>query len=185
MIRLVLVACAPTAATRRAAFPLDEPLDDKGLAEATALAPSLRKPDRALTSPALRARQTAAALALDAVTADALRDLDCGGWAGATAAEIHARDPRGFAAWLQDANATPHGGEPVARLLARTRAWMRDLAAGDGRVIAVTHAPVIRAAIVTALEAPFPAFWRIDVPPLGRVSLNADGDRWRLRAMES
>ena len=185
MIRLVLVACAPTAATRRAAFPLDEPLDDKGLADATTLASSLRKPDRALTSPALRARQTAAALGLDAVTADALRDLEYGGWAGATAAEIHARDAKGFAAWLQDAAATPHGREPVARLLARTRAWMRDLTKGDGRVIAVTHAPVIRAAIMAALDAPFAAFWRIDVPPLGRVSLNADGDRWRLRGIEN
>jgi broad specificity phosphatase PhoE len=64
--RLTLICDGATAATRVAAFPRDEPLEDRALSRAAVLGHGLRRADRALTSLALRARQTAA-LSLDAL----------------------------------------------------------------------------------------------------------------------
>ncbi len=52
-----------------------------------------------------------------------------------------------------------------------------------GRVLAVTHPGPIRAMAAIALSVPFDAFWRIDVEPLGRLTLTSDGKRWHLRAL--
>ena len=73
MTRLTLVRHAPSDATRRSAFPLDEPLDARGRDEARALAPRLGRFDVAWTSPAARARQTAEALGLVAAAAAGAR----------------------------------------------------------------------------------------------------------------
>lgn len=43
--------------------------------------------------------------------------------------------------------------------------WLNSVS-GGGHTVAVTHASVIRAVVLAVLDAPFPAFWRIDVPPL-------------------
>ncbi|OOL28057.1 histidine phosphatase, partial [Rhodococcus rhodochrous] len=50
-----------------------------------------------------------------------------------------------------------------------------------GRVVAVTHPAVIRAATVHAFGAPAAGFWRIDVRPLAQVRLHGRGGRWSLR----
>ena len=62
--RLTLIRHAPSDATRRSAFPLDEPLDARALDEARALRPRLDRADAAWAGPAARARQTAEALGL-------------------------------------------------------------------------------------------------------------------------
>src|SRR5215218_6765971 len=56
--RLTLVRYVPSAATRRSAFPVDEPPDPRGLDEARALAPRVGRFDAAWSGPAVRARQT-------------------------------------------------------------------------------------------------------------------------------
>ena len=92
MRRLLLIRHASTDAVRRAAFPVDEPLDDAGLAAARGLSGRLGRGD-ALSSPALRARDTAAAAGLRAAIEPALRECDFGAWAGRTLAEVHEEDP--------------------------------------------------------------------------------------------
>lgn len=180
---LTLICHGATRAVRDAAFPLDEPLDGPGLAAAQGRARSLRRVDAALTSPALRARQTAEALGLEARVETALRDLDCGAWAGRSLADVAEADPGGAAAWMTDAAAAPHGGEPVEALLRRVADWLRVAAGWEGRTVAVTHAAVVRAAIVGVLKAPAPSFWRIDVAPLGSVQLRGGRGGWTLVAM--
>jgi broad specificity phosphatase PhoE len=177
MRRLVLIRHASTSAVRRAAFPLDEPLDDAGRAAAARLAGRLGRGE-ALCSPALRALQTARAAALEAAVEPALRECDFGAWAGSTLAEIHGRDPRGACAWMTDPHARPHGGETLAGLLARVGRWLERQAGEDGRAIAVTHAGVVKAAVVHALGAPAEAFWRVDVAPLAATELHARDGRW-------
>ncbi len=180
--RLTLICHGATAATRSGAFPADEPLEERTLARAATLKPMIRRADRAWTSPALRARQTAAALGLDAVAEPTLRDVDSGRWAGRRLEEIQAEEPDGVIAWLADPEATPHGGEALSALLGRAASWL-DARAGDGgHGIAVTHASVIRAAILHALEAPASSFWRIDIAPLSLAELSHDGRRWAWRA---
>jgi broad specificity phosphatase PhoE len=175
--RLLLLRHATTAAVRRNAFPIDEPLDDAGRSAASLLAGKLGRGE-ALCSPALRARETAAAAALDATVEPLIAEGDLGAWAGRTLAEVHEADPDGVSAWLMDPHACPHGGETLAALLQRVGAWMDGQAARDGRGIAVTHAGVVKAAVVHALGAPAAAFWRVDVAPLGLTELHAHDGRW-------
>jgi broad specificity phosphatase PhoE len=182
MLRLTLLCHGATAANRRAAFPTDEPLEPQALAAARALAsPPLRA--QALTSPALRARQTAEALGLAAARFEPLlRDCDYGRWSGVALAAVAEEEPEAFAAFMTDPRAAPHGGESITDLAARTAGWLAHLLPSEGRVVAVTHAAVIRAALLHVLAAPLDAFWRIDIPPLAAIDLTSDGRRWAWRA---
>lgn len=176
--QLTLVCHAATRATRSAVFPLDEPAEAASLARAEALLGALGRITHAFTSPALRARQTAEALGLAPEAVPALRDADFGRWAGRTLAEVEVADPEALALWLGDPSAAPHGGEPFTAVLDRTVQWLRSL---EGRIVAVTHPAIIRAAVVHALAAPAASLWRVDVEPLSLTRLTGSGDRWTLR----
>lgn len=179
--RLTWICHGATAASRAARFPLDEPLEEKALAAAQAAASVLPRADRAYSGPALRARQTAEALRLEAKTEPALRECGYGRWAGRSIASIQEEQPDALAIWMTDPEAAPHGGETLRDLRERTAAWMAEQAALGGRVIAVTHAEIVRSAIAHALQAPLSAFWLSDVEPLASVCMTSDGRRWSLR----
>ncbi|GAA4593088.1 histidine phosphatase family protein [Planotetraspora phitsanulokensis] len=178
--RLLLICHAFTAAMAAASFPGDEPVEDRdrrgrrdgdlGAAYTDGLA---------LRGPELRCGQTAGMLGLVAEPVPQLRDCDFGGWRGRTLADVQAADPEGVSRWLGDPAAAPHGGESVADVVGRAGEWLAGLPAG--RVVAVTHPSVIRAAIVHALGTGPGAFWRIDVEPLSRVELTGRSGRWNLR----
>ena len=180
--RLTLLCHAATAATRAAAFPLDEPIEARSRELAAKAAVHLPRVDRVWTSPALRARQTAEALGLAATPEPALRDCDYGRWAGRRLAELQAAEPEAVAAWLGDPEAAPHGGESVVDLLARVGAWLEARGGERGHAIAITHPAIIRAAIVHVLAAPPAAFWRIDIEPLSLTELRRGPQHWTLRA---
>jgi broad specificity phosphatase PhoE len=183
-VRLTLICHASTSAVREVAFPADEPLDPQGLAKASALAGELRRVDAAWTSPALRATQTATALRLEAKVNPALRDIDVGRWAGRSFANVQEADPAGIAAWIDQSDIAPHGGESVIALMARIASWLDDaLKREGGRIVAVTHPAVIRAAIVLAIDAKPTSFWRIDIAPLCRVSIQGNTNHWTLRSI--
>ncbi len=180
--RLTLICAAPTSANRTFAFPADEPAEPKALAKLPALAARLPHADRVFTSPGLAAMQTAKALGLSSTVELFLRDCDYGRWTGRTLDALQAEEPASVLEWLQDPAATPHGGESVEAVIARTRDWLTAL--GDGQILAITHASVIRAAIVYALGAPASSFWRIDITPLSAASLSGTHGRWNFAALE-
>lgn len=182
-VRLSLVCHASTSAVRAAAFPADEALDPQGQAEASALAGELRNMDVAWTSPALRARQTAAALHLDAEIDHALRDINLGRWGGRSLSEIETIEPDALAAWTSETGAAPHGGESIIDLLERIAPWLDTRGGDKRRSVVVTHPSVIRAAVILAIDANPRSFWHIDVAPLCRVELRGDGRRWTLRSI--
>ncbi len=182
-LRLTFVAHAATAATRQAAFPADEPLEPLGARKAAALAEALGRVDAAWTSPALRAVQTAVALGLDATADAALADIDMPRWAGRSLAEIQASDAAGLSRWMTDPAASPHGGESVTDLLGRVESWLDSMRHHDGRVLAVTHPSVIRAAVIVALDADPGSFWRVDVEPLYLATFLGRSRRWTLRGL--
>ncbi|MGV9777011.1 histidine phosphatase family protein [Streptosporangium sp. NPDC003464] len=175
--RLLLVCHASTQATVRAAFPGDESLDGRGLRQAAGLAGHFGHGPAACAAE-LRCTQTATALGLRIDPDPLLADCDHGRWSGRTLEEVEAAEPEALAAWLTDPGAAPHGGESVAGLLGRVAGWLSHRA--PGRTVAITHPSFIRAAVVHALGAPAPAFWRVDVAPLARVALTGRGGRWRL-----
>lgn len=178
--RLVLICHASTAAVRKSAFPADEPLDDRGRKDATALAGRLPRADQYWNSPELRTRQTAEAFRLDAMPQPLLRDCDYGAWSGRSFNEVYAHEPRAVAAWLHDPAATPHGGESILSLMQRVTHWLAAEHAHHRQSIVVTHAAIIRAAIVQAIEATPQSFWRIDIAPLSCTRLSGANGRWNL-----
>jgi broad specificity phosphatase PhoE len=169
---------AATRATRSAAFPVDEPLDDR--APAAVLGALLPARSSVLTSPALRCRQTAQAAGLDARVVPDIRGCDFGRWAGSSLEEVAACEADDVSQWMTDPDAAPHGGESLAAFSARVAGWLADQAAQDGVAIAITHAELVKAAVVHALAAPFEAFWRIDAAPLSLTELHAHDGRWTL-----
>ncbi|HEY4298262.1 MAG TPA: histidine phosphatase family protein, partial [Paraburkholderia sp.] len=171
--RLLLMSHASTAAQRAGRFPADDPLDARGLAEVQAEAARLRAAipadAAAFASPAVCARDTALALGLAATPDPALADLNYGDWRGQRLAELAAQAPEDLAAWTRDPDAAPHGGETFSQLAKRVGAWLDALgdATGDTsnptrNIIAITHAPLLRAAIVHTLQASPAVFARIE-----------------------
>jgi broad specificity phosphatase PhoE len=184
--RLLLVRHAATAVTRAAGFPADEPLDERGRAEAAALAGALPARAAWLSSPALRCRETAAAAGVPAPrVVEALAECDFGAWGGRTLAEVHAADPDVASAWMTDPDAAPHGGESLAAFAARVARWLDGEAARDGHAVAFTHGGVVKAALVHALGAPLAAFWQVDVAPLSVTELHAHDGRWTVTRMNA
>ena len=176
--RLTLVAHASTAATSRVAFGGDEGLEPRGTAAAAAA--RLRRVTRAVSSPARAAVETAAALGLAATVDAGVADWHLGGWRGRTLDEVAAEHPADVATWLGDPDAAPHGGESLIALLARVADWLTRMD-GEGHTVAVTHAAVVRAAVVVTLGAPPAGFWRIDVAPLTATVLRGGPERWTVR----
>lgn len=178
--RLTLICHGSTGAVRQAAFAADEPLDQYGRADAGALARRLPRAERCWSSPELRARQTAEALQLDAISLTVLRDCDYGAWKGQTLEALLAREPKAVEAWLRDPAATPHGGESILSLMERVAQWLDGEKAMNRPTILVTHATIIRAAIIHAIKAPPESFWRIDIAPLSITRLSGREGRWNL-----
>lgn len=167
---------------RDGAFPdPDQPVDDGGAdkARAAAIRPT---PDRVVCAPALAARQTTEGLGLVAEVETALADMDWGRWRGAALTDLQAAEPEALMAWLRDPSSGVPGGETFTALKERVAAWMQDVAAGEGRILAVTHPNVMRAALALALDIPPEAAFRIDIAPLTTVTLSFNRV-WRLQGL--
>ncbi|MFF3860644.1 histidine phosphatase family protein [Streptomyces sp. NPDC002209] len=108
-----------------------------------------------------------------------LQGPDTGQWAGRTLDEVAAEDPAAVRRWLTDPDYAPPGGESVTALIARVGAALAALPAGTHR--AVVDQAVVRAAVVSALELPAAAFWRLDVRPDTVTSLTGRLGRWNLQ----
>lgn len=175
---LILVRHATTAASasgRNLGQGTDPPLSeagrelarDAGSTLSAELAELPHEELRLVTSPALRCRQTATAIAVALAAPDtsieierALIEIDYGAWDGLTAAECRARFPDVRAAWEADPFETrcPDGesGADVARrafpVLAGVEAW---LAADRARcAVVVSHNHVIRLRLCAILGWP-------------------------------
>lgn len=106
-----------------------------------------------------------------------LRELDFGAWEGRRWADI----PRAeFDRWLADFADVPPaaGGEPVRALMARVGAAWDDWRAGGTDALWITHAGVMRAALLLARGLRLPASaadWPADSLPFGElIALRAD-----------
>jgi broad specificity phosphatase PhoE len=140
----------------------DPPLNEKGQAQARALATELRREAFAAlyTSPLQRAAETAAIigyeLGLEPIPDDALKEVDVGSWSGLTRAEVEERYPTGFARWLQFG----HGwddGETYDELGTRVLTGLTRIAERheEGDVLTITHGGPIRSALAVAERVSF------------------------------
>ncbi len=177
VVRLTLVSHAMTDAMAAGRFPADEPLSDVGRRQLDGL--DLGAAATAYSGPEVRTRQTADVLSLAAQVDERLADLDCGRWRGLDLDDV---PPQELTCWLTEPDSCPHGGESIVELMARVRGWLADVSQTPGRTVAITHPAVIRAAILTALDAPPKSFWRIDVAPASATTLHYRGAAWTLRS---
>lgn len=178
VVRLTLVSHAMTDAMAAGRFPTDEPLNALGRRQANTSV-DLGPIDDAVCGPEQRTVQTADLLGVRASTESGIADLDCGRWRGGALGGV---DPAEMTVWLTDPTQAPHGGESIVTLCRRVAGWMDTVAERRGRLVAVTHPAVIRAAVLIALNAPPKSFWRIDIEPVSRTTLHYRGHAWTLRS---
>lgn len=183
---LLLVRHAPTASTRRGAFPSDEPLDDRGARDAAALAGHLRA-DRAVTAPSSRCVATARLAGFPDAAVDArLGELDFGRWAGSTFRQALDADPGGVRSWLADPSLAPTGGEPLAALADRVAAALRDHAVPGSTTAVFTSGGPVKLAVLRALGAPDRSVWNLDVAPCSISELHRrDDGGWTVRSVNA
>jgi broad specificity phosphatase PhoE len=179
MKQLWLVRHGPTSATQRRAFGSDEPLLDGAHARAARLSRWLPGDAQALSSPAVRCRETATAAGLKADVDPGLSQVDIGCWRGRPFADVHAEEPAAMSHWLADPEACPHGGESLAAVHRRSSVWLDGAREVKSAVlIAITHSEIIRAAVLHALDAPLRGFWQLEVAPLSITELHLYDDAW-------
>ncbi len=123
-----------------------------------------------LTSPQLRARQTADAIAAVCDVAPRvdpdLDEIDCGDWTG-LAFDVLAEDPRWHRWNAHRSAACCPGGEGMAAVQQRAMAAMARAAEvwPDGDVVLVTHADVVKAIVAGVLKMNLDNLGRFEVAP--------------------
>ncbi len=154
----------------------DVPLTDAGLAAAIRLAPALtaRPITAAFTSPASRARRTAAAAGLaDAVVDPDLQEWDYGGYEGCTTKQIQAARP-GWSLWRDGVipGDTEHPGETIGQVAHRADAVLGRITPllPRGDVALVAHGHLLRVLTARWLGLP-PAAGRLFRLDTGTLSL--------------
>lgn len=145
----------------------DPPLTITGHRQACALATQLPRPTRIVSSPLIRARQTAAVLAAaPPVHADGVEvderwiEMDYGALDGKPPSEL---DEDGWRSWHDDPDFVPAGGESLASVGRRVREACAELAADAARgdVVVVSHVSPIKAAVTWALGLGDAVAWRM------------------------
>jgi probable phosphoglycerate mutase len=163
----------------------DQPLTEVGREQAALAATRLAGSGATavVCSPLRRARETAAlvaaALGVEPVVEDGLRETDFGDWEGYTFAEVREKWPRELDAWLADTAVAPPFGESFDATATRVRAARdRVLSSYAGQtVVLVSHVTPIKTLLRFALEAPPVALYRmhLDLACVSEVSWFADG----------
>jgi broad specificity phosphatase PhoE len=165
---LILVRHGQVAANARGLLlgQSDPPLTETGYRQACALARALPRPARVVSSPLLRARQTAAVLADggeddgDVEVDRRWIEMDYGDLDGQPATALPEQMWR---TWRRDPHFVPAGGESVAAVGVRVREACLELAHDAARadVVVVSHVSPIKAALAWALGVGDEVAWRM------------------------
>jgi broad specificity phosphatase PhoE len=154
----------------------DPPLTARGRNQAAALRSVAPGASRVVTSPLLRARQTADAFGLPVEVDERWIEIDYGPYDGmalsAVPVELWAR-------WRDDADFAPPGGESLADVGRRVTAACEDLSgeATTTDLVVVSHVSPIKAAVIWALGSGDLTAWRmfVDVASVSRIAVGERG----------
>ena len=161
----------------------------QGLALANAFSQRLERgesvPARILASPLLRcaatARFVADRLGVALETDARLIEIAHGTWEGRYRDELAREDPDRFRAWREDpASVAFAGGESLADVRARWRAFAADLASETRDTLVVTHDAVVRAALVDLRGLTLDDFWNVAVENAAYATIESNGRDLRL-----
>lgn len=155
---------------------LDLPLDEVGRAQAAGVAEWLGRPDRVISSPLLRARQTAEAFGVPYEIDDRWIELDYGSLDGVPVAEV-ADDV--WATWRIDSAYRAGGGESMDEMRERVVAAAEELLADavDQMIVVTTHVTPVKAAVTWALGVDVTVGWRchLDQASVSRILAGPTG----------
>mgnify|MGYP006431994109 CR=1 FL=1 len=167
---------------------LDDPLSDQGWYQMTRALGDYEHWDAVITSPLLRCRDFAVALAgergLPLYEEPDLREMGFGDWEGRTADEIRCATPGVLEAfWSNPLKHTPPGGETLSafhqRVTGAWRRWSTELE--SQRILVVCHGGVIRMLVAEVMGTPLErAMGALMVPYASRTRIRLDrvGDQW-------
>ena len=178
LIRHPAVGIEPGVCYGRSDVPLAESADGGAQAVRMHLAElSAPSPEQVRTSPLTRCASVAERLArafdVPLLGDDDWQEMDFGAWEMQRWDDI---DRAALDAWAADLmHACAHGGESVARFVARVARRADALAAFDGLQWVVTHAGVIRAFASHVLRVPLDTLLSRPVPTGGAVWLRREG----------
>ena len=174
----------------------DPSLSADGLNEARLVAARLaaspdERPARVVTSPLLRSRQTADAIAAaldgDDVVVEfdrRLMELGQGEWEGRTHAELEVNDAVRYAAWRRSSpRRPPPGGESLEAATERVGALLDELLVdhqGAWPLCVVAHGGSLRIAARRLLRIELQTAWHVELDNASLSVLDWDRDGWRL-----
>lgn len=174
---LLLIRHAPALTEGRMAGRRDVAADCSDAAAFAALRGRVGATTHRVISPALRCRQTAAALWAEPVTVEArLWEQDFGDWEGMAFADLPDLGDLGVEALAAH---RPPGGESFLDLVERVAPVAASLAGLGGRVAVVAHAGVIRAVLGLALGSAARGL-AFQVAPLSLTRVVAAGGGWSI-----
>lgn len=179
---LWLIRHAPVDAPRGVIHGPDALANLGDAAAVSALKAKLPASAHAVSSPARRTRETAAALGLDAIQQATFREQDFGTWTGRRHDDLVAElgdTYRDF--WKSPASNRPPGGESFVDQIRRTREGLAALPAGDA--ILVVHSGTIRAVLAIALDLSPDAALRFVIDPLSLTRIDRLEKGWRIVAV--
>jgi broad specificity phosphatase PhoE len=153
----------------------DWPLNDRGRQQAQAVAATLPAVTRVISSPLLRARETARAFGLAVETDERWIELDYGELDGEPASSVVDEVWR---RWHADPEFVPAGGESLAALARRVREACADLVdeARARHIVVVSHVSPIKAAVTWALRVDDVVAWRMWLDDAAICRIRIDGD---------
>lgn len=160
----------------------DPELDELGRRQAAAVAAEIASgrfgPVAAVvSSPLLRARQTAEAIGSTVVVDERLIEIDYGDLEGVPVRDV---PPATWSAWQRDVHFRPAGGESLEDLGCRVRAacidWADSIAAA-GTVVMVSHVSPVKAAVAWALGVGDQIAWRSHLDNASVTQVLLRGDR--------
>ena len=141
---------------------VDAELDEVGKEQAKRIAQAVGPVDRVVSSPLLRARQTAEAFGVEPEIDDRWIELDYGEFDGKTFGELPAGT---WDSWRSNLDFRPPGGETLRELGERVRNGANALLAdaAEQTVVVATHVSPIKASVAWALGVGDEATWRMFV----------------------
>lgn len=166
---------------------VDGPLDERGEGQARFVARCLLAVPELIveSSPRRRTRHTAGIIAAErdipVRVVPQMDEVDFGSWSGQTF-EALAADPQ-WRRWnkYRGVSRTP-AGDSIRDVQERALTHFRKLEQtfDQETIVIVTHAEVIRSAVLLALQAPIDEYHRYEIEPASMTRLRVDGSQLRL-----
>ena len=159
---------------------IDHPLDEVGRQQATEIASVLKVIDRVISSPLIRATQTADAFGLPVELDPRFIEIDYGDFDGMLQKDVPSLT---WKQWRRDNHFRPPNGETLAELDIRVREALSELVdeARNKNIVIVSHVSPIKAAIAWTIGTDVGSSWRmlLDRASISRIEITENGPSMR------